>query len=199
MGKSYDYPEDFQECVRFHRHSCPGLAIGYAAAKKGAEALRTGPSQDEEVVAIVENDSCAVDAIQVVLGCTFGKGNLIFRDWGKQVFTFLDRRANRAVRVAFMGEMPYKDERRGLREKIQGGQASKEDKLRWQELKEKAAHDIISDPDRFFKIQEVSCEMPPKASVVETSPCEVCGEPVMIDRLIERGKQRVCSGCEQKA
>lgn len=198
MGKSYDYPEDFRECVRFHRHSCPGLAIGYAAAKKGAEALETGPSHDEEVVAIVENDSCAVDAIQVVLGCTFGKGNLIFRDWGKQVFTFLDRRAGRAVRVAFTGEMPYKQERRGLREKIRSRRASEEDALRWQELKEKATQQIISDPDRFFEVQEVSCEIPPPASIVETRPCEICGEQVMTDRMIERGGRRVCRGCEQK-
>ena len=37
---------------------------------------------DEEIVAIVENDACGVDALQCVTGCTFGKGNLIFRDYG---------------------------------------------------------------------------------------------------------------------
>lgn len=48
------------------------------------EALGGGRDIDEEMVAIVENDSCAVDAIQVLTGCTLGKGNLIFRDYGKQ-------------------------------------------------------------------------------------------------------------------
>ena len=33
-------------------------------------------AEDEEIVAIVENDACGVDALQCVSGCTFGKGNL---------------------------------------------------------------------------------------------------------------------------
>ena len=81
---SDDLPEDFRACVRFHGHICPGLAIGYAAVKAGSRVLGLSTAEDEEIVAFVENDSCAVDAVQVLLGCTFGKGNLIFRDWGKQ-------------------------------------------------------------------------------------------------------------------
>ncbi len=57
-------------------------------------------SQDEEIVAVVENDSCAVDAVQVLTGCTFGKGNLLFKDHGKQVYTFINRNTNDAVRVS---------------------------------------------------------------------------------------------------
>ncbi len=30
---------------------------------------------DEELFAIVETDACGADAIQVITGCTFGKGN----------------------------------------------------------------------------------------------------------------------------
>ena len=33
-------------------------------------------------------------------GCTFGKGNLRFLDYGKHVYTFYDRRSGRGVRVA---------------------------------------------------------------------------------------------------
>jgi len=75
---------DLQRAVIFHGHFCPGLAIGYRAAQIAMDALRTDRAEDEELVAIVENDSCAVDAVQVLSGCTFGKGNLIFRDHGKQ-------------------------------------------------------------------------------------------------------------------
>ena len=31
----------------------------------------------------------AVDAVQVLTGCTFGKGNLIYRPTGKMAFSFL--------------------------------------------------------------------------------------------------------------
>ncbi len=34
---------------------------------------------------IVENDACDVDAVQFVAGCSFGKGNLLFRDYGEPV------------------------------------------------------------------------------------------------------------------
>ena len=59
-----------------------------------------GRAQDEELVAIVECDNCAVDAIQELTGCTFGKGNLIYRDLGKTAFTFIRRSDGKAIRVA---------------------------------------------------------------------------------------------------
>ena len=74
MDVKQELPNDFQECVHFHGHLCPGLAIGYGAVKAAQQALGLAAAEDEEVVAVVENDSCAVDAIQVLLGCTFGKG-----------------------------------------------------------------------------------------------------------------------------
>ena len=58
-----------------------------------------GQAADEEVVALVETDMCGVDAIQYLTGCTFGKGNLIHKDYGKNAFTFYRRRDNKAVRM----------------------------------------------------------------------------------------------------
>ena len=77
MCPSRDYPDDFRKCVEFHGHMCPGLAIGYSAVKAAESLMKTTASEDEELVCLVENNSCAVDAVQVLLGCTFGKGNLI--------------------------------------------------------------------------------------------------------------------------
>jgi formylmethanofuran dehydrogenase subunit E len=70
----------WERVVDFHGHECIGLASGYRVAEAAMDALGDGRDIDEEMVAVVENDSCAVDAIQVVTGCTLGKGNLIFRD-----------------------------------------------------------------------------------------------------------------------
>ena len=42
--------------------------------------------------ASAENDACSVDAIQVVLGCSVGKGNLLFHMRGKQAYSFYERR-----------------------------------------------------------------------------------------------------------
>ena len=67
---------NYKEIINFHGHECPGIAIGYRMAVAGMEALDSIRSEDEEIVAIVENNACGVDALQCVTGCTFGKGNL---------------------------------------------------------------------------------------------------------------------------
>ena len=102
MGKQStgQYPPDLRDAIRFHGHVCPGLIIGYRVTKVAQSAFRIERSEDEELVAIVENDACSVDAIQVLLGCTLGKGNLIYRDYGKQVYTIVSRESNRAIRIA---------------------------------------------------------------------------------------------------
>ena len=89
----------YDEIVQFHGHECPGLAIGYRMATAAMETLESFRAEDEELVAIVENDACGVDALQCVTGCTFGKGNLLFRDYGKHVYTIYCRSSRLGVRV----------------------------------------------------------------------------------------------------
>lgn len=79
----------WEKCVAFHGHECGGLTIGYKAALYAAELLELSFSEDEKVVCISENDACGVDAIQVILGCSVGKGNLLFHIRGKQAFSFI--------------------------------------------------------------------------------------------------------------
>ena len=69
---------NWETCVQFHGHACGGLTIGYKAACYAAELLELSFSGDEQVVCIAENDACGVDAIQALLGCSIGKGNLLF-------------------------------------------------------------------------------------------------------------------------
>lgn len=88
-----------KKCVAFHGHECGGLTIGYKAAlyalklldvSKGDSSESQGcVSKDEELVCIAENDACGIDAIQVILGCSVGKGNLLFHMRGKQAFSFI--------------------------------------------------------------------------------------------------------------
>jgi len=55
--------KSYSDAVAFHGHACPGLALGYRAAQYALGALKAGRSDDEELVCIVENDACGVDAI----------------------------------------------------------------------------------------------------------------------------------------
>ena len=81
----------WEKCVEFHGHACGGLALGYRAALYAAQLLDVTPAEDEELVCIAENDACGVDAIQVVLHCSVGKGNLLFHLTGKQADIYTRR------------------------------------------------------------------------------------------------------------
>ena len=87
----------WEKCVAFHGHSCGGLMIGYKAALYAMDLLDISFADNEQVVCISENDACGVDAIQVLLGCSIGKGNLLFHMTGKQAFSFYDRATKNAV------------------------------------------------------------------------------------------------------
>ena len=89
----------WEKCVAFHGHECGGLTIGYRAALYAAELLELTFSNDEQVVCIAENDACGIDAIQVILGCSIGKGNLLFHMRGKQAFSFYNRKTGSSIRL----------------------------------------------------------------------------------------------------
>ena len=48
---------------------------------------------------IAETDACGVDAIQALLSCTVGKGNLIFNLQGKNAFSFYRRSDGKSFRL----------------------------------------------------------------------------------------------------
>jgi formylmethanofuran dehydrogenase subunit E len=78
----------WREAIKFHGHSCPGLAIGVRVALDCREEMNLASrAEDEEIVAVAETDACGVDGIQVILACTAGKANLWLRRRGKHVFS----------------------------------------------------------------------------------------------------------------
>ena len=94
-----DKQQLWEKAAAFHGHVCPGLTIGYRAALYAIDLLELTFSKDEQVVCITENDACGVDAIQAILGCSVGKGNLLFHMRGKQAFSFYNRKTGKAVRL----------------------------------------------------------------------------------------------------
>ena len=190
-------PPTFDDARRFHGHTCPGLALGYRVAVEALAALGCKRAEDEELVAVVENDSCAVDAIQVVCSCTFGKGNLVFRDHGKHVYTLYDRRRNRGVRISaeWLGreEDPEFDR---LREAVSSGQGTREDEEAfWAKMGERAAAVLAAPASAFLKTAEAREPPPPPARIEPSEPCAECGEPTMVSRLVEVEGRHLCRTC----
>lgn len=195
MDSLSDYPQDFKKCVEFHGHVCPGLAIGYSAVKAAQGLMQTSSSEDEELVCLVENNSCAVDAVQVLLGCTFGKGNLVFRDWGKQVYTFYDRLSGKAVRASFRDSNASRSAQHELRKKINSGTATEEEKLSFQKMREDYTKSLILRPESYFEVTEIKIDAPPLAQIVDTAPCANCGDPTMVSRMVDKDGSMICKDC----
>jgi formylmethanofuran dehydrogenase subunit E len=187
--------EEFKKAAEFHGHVCPGLALGYRVAKYAKEHYPR--SKDEELVAIVENKSCSVDAIQNVLGCTFGKGNLIAKDFGKQVFTFYSRDQNKAMRVYFKGNVFEGLDK--FRQKSVTGELSEKEHQEFAAMREQAIQKILTAPDEeLLSVTEVDIPAPKKARIYPTLRCQECGEGFMeVLGRMANGKV-VCKSCYEK-
>ncbi len=189
--------EQFKRCEAFHGHVCPGLAVGFRAARAAMEQLGVKRAADEELVAIVETDACSADAIQVLTGCTFGKGNFFFKDYGKQVLTLASRDSGRAVRVSVRpGAFGRHQEHFELLQKVVQGRADDEERARFARLHlERTCHVLEMAADELFEIRPVAIDLPEYARIQQSEPCQVCGEPVMPAKLEEVSGRRVCRGC----
>jgi formylmethanofuran dehydrogenase subunit E len=188
---------DFAKCVKFHGHVCPGLAIGFRAARTLMERLGVRKAPDEELLAIVETDACGADAIQVMTGCTFGKGNFIFKNYGKHAFSLVDRKRGKAMRVSLRPDAFEADPKYlSLSERVQTDKASPKELAQFKKLQQKRTQNILeARAETLFKIEEISPDIPPKARIMESETCDFCGEPTKIDLLNQINGRRLCIPC----
>ena len=161
----------WERCVAFHGHSCGGLTIGYKAAQYAIELLELKFSEDEQVVCISENDACGVDAIQVMLGCSVGKGNLLFHMRGKQAFSFYNRSTGKSVRLVL------KPKRKGM---------TKEESFNYYQN---------SEPKDLFDVKETTISLPEPASIFDSYECECCGESTGGDGIRVVNGKKLCLDC----
>jgi formylmethanofuran dehydrogenase subunit E len=178
-----EIPSDLMACIGFHGHLCPGLTIGYVAAKLALEKLKQKRVRDEELVCITMTDSCAVDAIQFMTGCTLGKGNLIFQDFGKMVFIFM-RSTKRGV---------AKGVRLSLNQLVMKKRLSAEAR---QEKMSAALALLKVSEKKLFNVQAIqNYRLPERARIFPSKPCASCGEPTMEPRLRVEEDKLVCQEC----
>ena len=161
----------WQDCVNFHGHECGGLTIGYKASLYAIELLGLEFSTDEQVVCISENDACGVDAIQVMLGCSIGKGNLLFHMRGKQAFTFFSRKNGKSVRLV-------------LKPKPEG--MTKEESFSYYQA---------CRPEEMFDVKEATLKLPEAARLFDSYVCECCGEVTGANWIRLVGGKKLCLDC----
>ncbi|MBU5450596.1 FmdE family protein [Acetivibrio sp. MSJd-27] len=156
---------------KFHGHECPGLAIGVKACEAAVEKMGVMSSEDEELVCVTENDACGVDAVQAILGCSLGKGNLLYHSTGKMAFNFFDRRSGKKLRICL--------------------------KARNSGMERKAYMNYLlqAPVDEIFSFGDPKMELPPKAGRFPSIPCEICGEAAPEHKMRLQDGKKVCLDC----
>lgn len=196
-GKEIMESEEFKQCVDFHGHICPGLGIGFRAVKACMSELAATRAEDEELVAVVETDACSADAVQVLTGCTFGKGNFIYKDYGKMALTLFDRSSGTGVRVCQLPpSSASNDEHRSLMDKVREGSATEEEHHRFMHLHRQRCLEILEKPvEDLFSITPTQMAVPEKARIEPSVLCDRCGEPAMGSKLAAVEGKKICRGC----
>ena len=160
----------WNDCVAFHGHECGGLTIGYKASLYAIELLKLEFSADEQVVCIAENDACGVDAIQVMLGCSLGKGNLLFHMRGKSAYSFYNRKTGKSVRLILKPNPGLPRE-------------------------ESFAYYQACEPKDMFDVKPTTIVLPEKARLFASYTCACCGETTGANWIRISDGKMLCLDC----
>ena len=115
--------------------------------------------------------ACGVDAIQALLGCSIGKGNLLFHMRGKQAFSFYNRATGKSVRLV-------------LRPRPEG-----------MTREESFAYYQAQKPADLFDVKPATIPLPEPAKLFDSYPCACCGEVTGANWIRLVGGQKLCLDC----
>ena len=177
--------------IDFHGHLCPELVIGSKICEYAQQFL---PGRSFCVVA--ENCTSAVDAIQVLLGVTFGNQRLKVVDFGKHVYTFLWR-SDKGIKLS-LKNLSYgaEDEYRELSRKIISSKATFDDMVDYQRLLDKRVMFLLQlNVKDMFHLEEVKCEHIFTELPALYNTCHDCHQKVLVDRGIEYHGSFYCIPC----
>src|SRR4030042_2032219 len=191
--------ELIEKTIALHGQWWPGLVIGIRAAERALQKM--AHVNKEDIVAVVETDMCGVDAIQFLTGCTFGKGNLIHKDYGKMAFSFYDRSKNVGFRAIVRPDISgdIGSELRSLMKKVEAGTAGQQESNRVQELRNMLQERYMkADLEEMFIVTDPGLPAPKPARILASLRCEACGEIAMESRTRRFDGKTLCLPCFEK-
>ena len=188
---------------KFHGHKCPAMPLGLRAGAAALNALGIDRAKDGQIIAYVDlgEDHCATcyaDGLQVIMGTTFGKGNIKRTGKGKWAITVVDKKTKKAVRVTPKAEAMLANKQtsffKDYREKgIPASQVPAEavDPL--------IAKVMNSPEEKLLNITEIfDYDLKENPHSFNSFVCEECGEMTVTEYgRIKEGKE-VCQDCAAK-
>jgi formylmethanofuran dehydrogenase subunit E len=188
---------------KFHGHKCPAMPMGLRVGAAAMNKLGVDRAKDGQLVAFVDlgDDHCATcygDGLQVIMGTTFGKGNLKKTHKGKWAVTVVDRATNRAVRVTPKAEAMLNNKKTAFFTdyRMLGKPAS----IVPAEIVDPLVNGVMTAPDgMLMNISEIfEYKLDPKKDSFDGFVCEECGEMTVMEYGRIKGEKKVCIDCASK-
>jgi len=188
---------------KFHGHKCPAMPMGLRAGAAAMNALGVERAKDGQLLAFVDlgEDHCATcygDGLQVIMGTTFGKGNIKKTHKGKWAVTLVDRATGRAVRVTPKAEAMLNNKKSVFFTdyRMLGKPASTVP----DEIVDKLVEGVMNAPDnKLINISPVfQYKLEPKKDSFDGFVCEECGEMTVMEYGRIKGDKKVCMECAVK-
>ena len=188
---------------KFHGHKCPAMPMGLRVGAAAMNALGVERAKDGQLVAIVdlgENHcaTCFADGLQVIMGTTFGKGNIKRTQKGKWSITLIDKKNQKAVRVTSKAEAMLANKKteffKEYREKgIPASQVP-------DDVVEPLVQKVMGAPDEMIlNISDVfDYEYKEAPHSFNSFVCEECGEMTVMEYGRIKGDKKVCIDCASK-
>lgn len=198
-----DANEYLEAGLRLHGHKCPAMSMGLRAGAAAMNRLGAARAKDKELSAVVElgDDHCShcfADGIQMVTGCTFGKGNLRKAGYGKFGITLVDRESGHAVRVvpkaeaqAKMKETPF-----FLEYRLKGVPPSKVPDA----VVDPLIRQVMGAPEEAILTvgRPFPMDVGKLSETFASFVCDRCGETVVEKYGRVVGERKVCIPCQEK-
>jgi formylmethanofuran dehydrogenase subunit E len=105
-----------------------------------------------------------------MLGCSVGKGNLLFHMRGKSAYSFYNRKTGKSVRLVL---------------KPRPGMTKAESFAYYQGCK----------PEEMFEVKETTIRLPEQARIFHSYVCDCCGEVTGANWIRLAGEQKLCLDC----
>jgi formylmethanofuran dehydrogenase subunit E len=186
-----------------HGHFCPGLSMGVIGATYAVNKMKESCDGMEEILAVIEINSCFADAVQYITGCTVGNNSLVYKDFGKTAFSLV-RRDGTGVRLSSKPSFREMQRERNSEffkyfNMVVVEQNRDEEVLsQFKKLAKEASFKLLEwDINEIFKIEEVKLKLPDYAPIRETVFCAVCGEGIMKGKEINENGKTFCKSCKE--
>ncbi len=188
---------------KFHGHKCPAMPNGLRVAEAAMNKLgveHTGDSFLHAIVELGDNHcaTCFADGVQVITGCTFGKGNIEKSHKGKWGLTLIDKRTKRAVRVVPKAKVMIQTKEtaffKNYREKgVPPTQVP-------DEVVQPLVDKVMNAPaEMIMTVSEIfEYKWNEPQHTFNSFACEECGEMVVTEYARIKGEKHVCKDCAAK-